>query len=78
MRVQNLAINQNGFAFDPTTGESFTVNETAKEIIESLSKGMDEKSIADKIAREYDVSEEEAFNDVLDFKEKLKLYGLLS
>jgi len=78
MRIEDLAINTNGFAFDPTTGETFTLNETAKEIIEALIKGMDEKKIAKKIAAEYDVAEEEAFNDVLDFKEKLKFYGLIS
>jgi len=78
MRIENLAINTNGFAFDPTNGETFTLNVTAKEIIEALIKGMDEKKIAKKIAAEYDVAEEEAFNDVLDFKEKLKFYGLLS
>ncbi len=78
MRIENLAINKNGFAFDPTTGETFTLNDTAREIIEDLAKGIDEKEIAKKLSKEYEVTEEEAFNDVLDFKEKLKLYGLLS
>ena len=78
MRIENLAINNNGFAFDPTTGETFTLNATAKEIIEALTKGIDEKNIAKKISEKYEVDEEEAFNDVLDFKEKLKFYGLLS
>ncbi|WP_187648385.1 PqqD family protein [Nitrosophilus labii] len=78
MRIENLAINKNGFAFDPTTGETFTLNDTAKEIIEDLAKGIEEKEIAKKLSKEYDVTEEEALNDVLDFKEKLKLYGLLS
>ncbi|MCF6201059.1 MAG: PqqD family protein [Hydrogenimonas sp.] len=78
MRVKNLAINQNGFAFDPTTGESFTVNETGRLIVEALANGMDEKQIAHKLAEEYDVQEDEALNDLLDFKERLNLYGLLS
>ncbi|WP_457592551.1 PqqD family protein [Hydrogenimonas sp.] len=78
MRVKNLAINQNGFAFDPSTGESFTLNETAKEVIEALGRGEDEKEVARRLAERYEVSEQEAYNDVLDFKEKLNLYGLLS
>ncbi len=78
MRVKNLAINQNGFAFDPSTGESFTLNETAKEVIEAMGEGQDERSIARRLAERYEVSEEEAYNDVLDFKERLNLYGLLS
>ncbi len=78
MRAKNLAINQNGFAFDPDTGESFTVNETGKFVIEALSKGMDEKDIAEALVKEYDVQEDEALNDILDFKERLGLYGLLS
>ncbi len=78
MRIENLAVNKNGFAFDPTSGETFTLNETAKEIIEDLARGVEEKEIAKKLSEEYDVTQEEAMNDVLDFKEKLKLYGLLS
>ncbi len=77
MRIENLAVNKNGFAFDPTSGETFTLNETAKEIIEDLARGVEEKEIAKKLSEEYDVTQEEALNDVLDFKEKLKLYGLL-
>ncbi len=78
MRVKNLAINQNGFAFDPSTGESFTVNETGRLIIEALANGLDEKEIAQRLTEEYDVQEDEALNDLLDFKERLNLYGLLS
>ncbi len=78
MRLENLAINKNGFAFDPTTGETFTLNETAIKIVELMVKGESEKSIAQKLSEEFEVSSQEAFNDVLDFKERLKLYGLIS
>jgi len=78
LRVNNLAINQSGFAFDPTTGESFTLNESAKKIIELISEGLEEKEIAKRVSEEFDVDEKEAYNDVLDFKERLGLYGLLS
>jgi len=50
MRIENLAVNKNGFAFDPTSGEAFTLNETAKEIIEDLARGVEEKEIAKKLS----------------------------
>ena len=35
-RLRSLALNPDGFAFDPTTGESFTLNSTGLALLEAL------------------------------------------
>lgn len=41
---KSLAISETGFVFDPSTGDSYTLNTTALEIIELMKK---EKSLID-------------------------------
>ena len=76
-RLLSLAINENGFAFDPLNGESYNLNESASEIIDLLKRGNEIKEVAITLATSYDISFEEAYTDLLDFKQKLKLYSLI-
>ena len=76
-RLKNLAINDEGFIFDPITGESFTANRTGLFILKGLKDGLPENEIAQKLSQNFDVSFDEAQRDVLDFLEKLRSYRLI-
>ncbi len=76
-KLQRLAINDEGFIFDPETGNSFTVNKTGLFIIKLLKDEISEDEIIKKITDEFEISEEEAQRDLLDFMEHLRLLGLL-
>ncbi len=76
-RLHSLAISESGFIFDPTTGNSFTSNETGKYILDSLISGLDEEGIIDKIFQEFSASKIEIENDYNDFMQRLRLYHLV-
>ena len=76
-KLSRLAISDEGFLFDPETGNSFTVNGTGLLVIKLLKEGKGEKEVVEALTREFDVSAEEAKRDFLDFIEQLKLFGLL-
>jgi len=76
-RLKYLAINEEGFVFDPTTGESFTANQTGVFILKRLQEGKSEDQILDELLKEFDVSREQAERDLVDFIQKLKGLNLL-
>jgi len=76
-RLSQLAINEEGFVFDPVTGESFTVNQTGLLILKGLKEGKSQEDIVKEITENFEVSEEEAQRDVIDFIEKLRSYMLI-
>ncbi len=76
-RISHLALNEEGFIFDPLTGESFTVNQTGLFILKRLKEGKKERDIIEEITDTFDVSKEEAERDLTDFIEKLRSYRLI-
>lgn len=76
-RLNQLAINDEGFIFDPLTGESFTVNSTGLFIIRELKKGKRDDEILNGLLEEFNVSKEVAERDLIDFLEKLKSYQII-
>ncbi|MEO2069104.1 MAG: HPr-rel-A system PqqD family peptide chaperone [Desulfurobacteriaceae bacterium] len=76
-KLSILAVNDEGFIFDPETGNSFTVNKTDLFIIKLLKEGKSEDEIVSHLTNEFEVNEEEAKRDLLDFIEQLKILGLL-
>lgn len=62
-KLQNLAMNDNGFIFDPNTGYSYTSNETGLYILKLMSMGKTKAEIRAEIMAEYDVSEDNFNSD---------------
>lgn len=58
-RLSKLAVNSEGFIFDPTTGDSYTVNPTGLFIINSLREGKEIDQIAEELSREFEETSEE-------------------
>ncbi|NPA17000.1 MAG: HPr-rel-A system PqqD family peptide chaperone [Aquificae bacterium] len=76
-RLSQLAINDEGFVFDPLTGESFTVNQTGLFILKELKEGKSQEEIVQDLVENFEVSKEEAERDLVDFIEKLRSYRLI-
>ncbi|MEJ2540423.1 MAG: HPr-rel-A system PqqD family peptide chaperone [Gemmatimonadota bacterium] len=76
-RLRRLALNPDGFAFDPTTGESFTVNPTGLVLLEGLREEDGTEALVARLVERFDVSTEEASRDVDDFLEHLRTIRLL-
>lgn len=76
-KLNRLAINDEGFIFDPETGNSYTVNEVGLFILKQLKEGKSESEILDALVENYEVEREEAEKDLIDFLEQLRLMGIL-
>jgi hypothetical protein len=74
--LQHLAINKDGFVFDPTTGESFTVNGTGLVILEGMMAGNATEDIVEDIIDRFDVTPAEVQRDLMDFIDRLRTFRL--
>ncbi len=76
-RLTKLAISDEGFIFDPETGNSYTTNPTGLLILRMLKEGKGEEEIVKALTEEFGAEEEEARRDLYDFLEQLRAYGLV-
>lgn len=76
-KLSRLAINEEGFIFNPNNGDSYQVSETGILIIEEMKFGKSEEEIALLIEKKYCVNFEEAMRDVTDFRATMKKLGLI-
>jgi PqqD family protein of HPr-rel-A system len=76
-KLTHLAVNDEGFVFDPTTGDSFHVSPTGLVILTGLRENQTDAAIAQALAKKYEVSLIDAQHDVADFRANLKNLGLL-
>lgn len=51
----NIALSENGFVFNPSTGDSFTLNKTGKEVLSLIKEGKSLKEITEILSMKYDV-----------------------
>ena len=63
----NLSIQENGFVFDPATGESYILNPVALEMMNFLSQGQTREEMKQYYLDVYDVDEWEFEKAYLDF-----------
>jgi len=76
-KVDNLAMNENGFAFEPTTGESFTTNPAGLFILKALKEFKEVGEISRIVAQTFEIELEKCRRDIEDFMEKLKIYQII-
>jgi len=69
---KSIALSESGFIFDPTTGDSYSVNQTGSKIIEYLKEGLSEDQIIDKLNDTFDSDKEQMRKDLDDFLQHLK------
>lgn len=73
----NIALSENGFVFNPSTGDSFTMNNTGKEVIMLIKEGKNINQITDLMLDKYDVDIMTLERFLLDFVNDLSANNLL-
>lgn len=78
MRVRkNIATSEEGFLFNPTTGDSFSTNKIGVEIIRLLKTDSNSKEVIAAICEKYDVDKSLFERDLEDFILQLKEFSIL-
>jgi len=76
-RLLQLAINSEGFIFDPNSGGCFNVNGTGLLIIKALQEQKSAEMITRELVERFDEAPEAIEKDILDFMALLRIYQLL-
>ncbi|MBP6611301.1 MAG: PqqD family protein [Paludibacter sp.] len=78
MRVRkNIATSDEGFLFNPTTGDSFSTNAIGAEIILLMKKDIPTSEVVDTICEKYDVDKALFERDLEEFTLQLKGNSIL-
>lgn len=75
--IKELQLDNNNIAFQPNIGNSYQLNDVAKDIITLLQQNISKDEIVKNISLEYDAPISDVYIDVSDFVSKLKIYGLI-
>lgn len=75
-QISRLAMNEEGFVFDPATGEGFVANEVAVTILRAFQQGKNATAVAELLCETYDVETDRAAADVADFSARLQALGV--
>lgn len=76
---KKIAISETGFVFDPVTGDSYSMNPIASEILEMLKKDMKEEEIIKVLYNKYDVNKsvlQKSFDEFINTLVNLKIVEL--
>lgn len=76
-KIKNLALSETGFLFDPATGNTYTLNDSAVFILKSMKQGLKPVEIAGAMTAEFEVDTAQANEDVSDIVLQLTEAGLL-
>ncbi|MDT8448361.1 MAG: PqqD family peptide modification chaperone [bacterium] len=76
-KLKRLALNDEGFIFDPLTGNSFVANATAQVALQVIREGGGIAGAAAKICQDFDVSPEQAEEDLRELLAQLSLEKLV-
>ncbi len=76
-RLTQLAINEEGFVFDPATGQSFSVNACGLVILKGFRNELDVPDIIAALESSFTDLPENPERDVMDFKAQLRNMRLL-
>ena len=74
---KSVAVSNSGFIFNPSTGDSYTVNQIAAEILELIKEQKSTAEVKQLILADYDVDEKSLDEDLNDFTAHLRQLGLI-
>jgi hypothetical protein len=78
MRLKkNIATSEDGFIFNPGTGDSFSTNSIGSDIISLLKDNKSLREINDAICSKYDVDQNQFEKDLDDYLSQLKDFAVL-
>lgn len=76
-RLAALAIDAQGFVFDPRTGHTYTANPTALAVLAWLRVGLDRDAVADRLRDGFADVDAAVLDDLAEFARQLQEYDLL-
>jgi PqqD family protein of HPr-rel-A system len=76
--LSRMALNDEGFMFDPHTGESFLINDTARFLLDGIKQGQDAEALAAGLSEHWAIPAEQASRDVTEFLQQLRLLRLIA
>lgn len=74
---ENLAISESGFLFLQGTGETFTLNQVGKNIVDLIKSKASEEEVISEIVASYEIDRTTVQKDLGDFIAQLKHYSIL-
>lgn len=74
---KNIATSEEGFVFNPGTGDSFSTNTIGGDIIALLKENKKVNEIIQLICEKYDVDENQFEKDLDDYMSQLKDYAII-
>jgi len=75
---KNIAVSENGFIFNPLSGDSFSTNPIGQEIVRLMKEGKDRKEIVSALMDKYATDEATIEKDLSDFFQMLFSYQLIN
>ncbi len=79
MRIKkNIAVSESGFLFNPSTGDSFSVNPVGQDVIRLMKEEKSDEEIIDEILNTYMVDKNTVEKDLYDFKNVLESFKLIN
>ena len=75
--LAHLALNEEGFVFNPLTGDSFQASAVGLRILHWLRDGASDDDVIQNLTEDFEVTPDTARRDLADFKGALQNYGLL-
>jgi hypothetical protein len=76
-QLQNLAISETGFVFDPRTGATFTLNPAGLAVLMALRDGLPLDGVVARVHERFDAVPAAARQDVVEFVHLLRQHSLL-
>jgi hypothetical protein len=70
--LSRLTVPTEGMAFDPSTGDTFVINDSGVRILKAFQSGERRDDIVHMLSEEYQIREEDAERDVDDFQGRLR------
>ncbi|MCF8254317.1 MAG: PqqD family protein [Bacteroidia bacterium] len=75
---KNIAVSENGFIFNPLSGDSFSTNPIGQEIVRLMKEGKERKEIVSALMDKYATDEATIEKDLSDFFQMLFSYQLIN
>ena len=75
-KLRSITVTEDGFAFNVTTGESYTLNRCGQLVLKQLKQGHNRQEITLFLSTEFGIPISQAERDMADFFAQLKALGL--
>lgn len=75
--IKRLAVSNEGFVFDPSTGDSYLLNPTALFLLRGLQEGQESGTLAARMSVQFAAEPEQVASDLDDFLVQLRALRLV-